>query len=61
VQKIFNHIVSEWGFKAAEKFIRELEHFNILIQFQPYLFSLYDKLKNIRKRVLYKKNLALYR
>lgn len=61
LDKIYNYLKQEWGEKSLQNFISELNTFLQIISYQPRIFSYLNKKLNLRKHIVYKKNLVVYK
>lgn len=61
LDELYAYLQAEWGAKVVATFHQKLEHFLINIALQPRLFAYINKRKNLRKYLLYKKNLVIYK
>ena len=59
--KIYHNTVKEFGEAVAKKLFRKFCHFKELVSLQPYVYGYYYRSKSIRKFILTKSILVLYR
>ena len=61
LDKIYNYLKQEWGDKTLQNFIIKFNAFLQIISYHPRIFPYFNKKLNLRKHIVYKKNLIVYK
>jgi plasmid stabilization system protein ParE len=58
---LYAYLDRQWGKKVIANFDKKMNAFLQNVSFHPRLFAYINKRKNLRKYLLYKKNLVIYK
>ena len=61
LENIYAYLVEEWGETVLINFVAALNDFLFIVAYHPRMFAYINKNLNLRKHLLYKHNLVVYK